>query len=341
MSNISLVVNELLAYVFHKYNSDHIEAIQSDISRFYCDDDVSEAMTQLFQHYADVVGPKPSRQNRGNRSLKEKEVGDIMEAMKKLDESGPARPVIFVAVNLTNLPSIMRPTELSTSNNRTINDDYNVRHRLTILEMQMAEMLAAKTPSASSPAPREITTLGKPPASSEPSLQGAWSRARQSSQQAPHFIQQPTVQQRQHKLPTSQVEVLRQSTAGAPAASLSGSEWQTVRQKKVRDAKYGRRKDGEHPSKAIPRRHDFVVFNVPQDCSVDTIKSYISDNGVQVLDISRLSKEEWNNQSFCVTVLHVKEPTVSDPEFWPEDIGYRRFFKKRINQQNNERNNTT
>ena len=184
-------------------------------------------------------------------------------------------------------------------------------------------------------------TLGKLPASSEPSLQGAWSRARQSSQQAPHFIQQSTVQQRPAQLPTSHVEVLRQSTAGAPAASLSGSEWQTVRQKKVRDAKYGRRKDGEHPFKAIPRRHDFVVFNVPQDCGVDTIKSYISDNGVHVLDIRRISKEEWNNRSFCVTVLHVKEPIVSDPEFWPEDIGYRRFFKKRINQQNNERNNTT
>ena len=275
-----------------------------------------------------MVGPKPSRQIRGNRSMKEKEVGDIMEAMNKLDESGPARPVIFVAVNLTNLPFIMLPTVLSTS-------------RLTILEMQMAEMLAAKMPSASSPAPREITTLGKPPASSEPSLQGAWSRARQSYQQAPHFIQQPTVQQRPAQLPTSQVEVLRQSTAGAPASSLSGSEWQTVRQKKVRDARYGRRKDGEYPFKEIPRRHDFMVFNVPQDCSVDTIKSYISDNGVQVLDIRKFSKEEWNNQSFCVTVIHVKEPIVADPEFWPEDIGYRRFFKKRINQQNNERNNTT
>ena len=54
----------------------------------------------------------------------------------------------------------------------------------------------------------------------------------------------------------------------------------------------------------IPSR-DFVVFNVPQDCSVETIKSYIYYNGAHVLDIRRLSKEEWHNQSFCVTVLHV------------------------------------
>ena len=48
-------------------------------------------LTLQFQHYVDVVRPKPSRQNRGNRSLKEKEIGDIMEVMKKLDESGPTR----------------------------------------------------------------------------------------------------------------------------------------------------------------------------------------------------------------------------------------------------------
>ena len=113
-----------------------------------------------------------------------------MVAMKKLDESGPARPVIFVAVNLINLPSSMLPTVLSTSNNQTINDDNNVHHWLTILEMQMAEMMADKMTSASFPAPTELQTLRK-----LPSLQGAWSRVRQPFQQVPHFIQQPRVQQ--------------------------------------------------------------------------------------------------------------------------------------------------
>ena len=83
------------------------------------------------------------------------------------------------------------------------------------------------------------------------------------------------------------------------------------------------------------------LFENNKECMIpycDTIKSYISDNGMFRCLISEDSKEEWNNQSFWVTVLQV---SVSDPEFWQEDIGYRRFFKKRINQQNNERNNTT
>ena len=166
--------------------------------------------------------------------MKEKEVVDIMEAMKELDESSPARPVIFV-----DQPSvIMLPTVPSTSNNHTINNDDNVRHRLTILEMQMAEMMTVKMTSASSPAPmehpapmelpvprelsaqRDLPAPRKLPASKEPSLQEEWSRDRQSSQHASHFIQQPTVQQSPAQLPTSQVDVLTQNTAGAPLASL-------------------------------------------------------------------------------------------------------------------------
>ena len=121
--------------------------------------------------------------------------------MKKLYESGPARLVIFAAVNLTNLPSIMLPTVLSTSDNKTISDDDSVRHRLTKLDMQVTEMMATKMSYASSSAPWEL------PSSREPSLQGSWSRTRPSSQQAPHVIQKPTVQQGPARFPTSLVDM--------------------------------------------------------------------------------------------------------------------------------------
>ena len=86
----------------------------------------------------------------------------------------------------------------------------------------MVEMMVNKMTSTSSPAPMELPTLGKLPSSIEPSLQGAWSRVGQSSEQTPHFIQQPTLQQSPVKLPTSQVDVFRESTACAPPASLRG-----------------------------------------------------------------------------------------------------------------------
>ena len=59
------------------------------------------------------------------------------------------------------------------------------------------------------------------------------------------------------------------------------------------------------------------------------MKSYIVDNGVVVLDIKRLSQEEWDTQSFYISVRYDDLSEVSDAEFWPEHIGYRRYYKKR------------
>ena len=80
----SLIVNEFLASVFHKYNSDTHAAIQNTLLTLYCDDDISEpeAKTILHHHYGDVIVLGPHRQNRGTKSIKEKDVTDILNAIK-------------------------------------------------------------------------------------------------------------------------------------------------------------------------------------------------------------------------------------------------------------------
>ena len=44
--------------------------------------------------------------------------------------------------------------------------------------------------------------------------------------------------------------------------------------------------------------------------------------------------EEWNSQSFYISILFKDEPKVCEPDFWPQNIGYRRFFISREDQQN-------
>ena len=63
----SFIVNELLAFTFHKYNSDTHAAIQNTLLTCYCDNDISEAQTMLHHHYEDVIGLRPARQNRGTQ----------------------------------------------------------------------------------------------------------------------------------------------------------------------------------------------------------------------------------------------------------------------------------
>ena len=96
----SFIVNELLAFAFHKYNSDTHAAIQNTLLTFYCDYDISEAKTMLHHHNEVVVGLRPAHQNWGTKSINEKYVTDILDAIKKLDETNTARNRKFVALNL-------------------------------------------------------------------------------------------------------------------------------------------------------------------------------------------------------------------------------------------------
>ena len=56
---------------------------------------------------------------------------------------------------------------------------------------------------------------------------------------------------------------------------------------------------------------------------------------MDVMDIVRLSKDDWSNQSFrvCVSYDYIEKVKVSD--FRPENIEYRPFYRKR-NSNNNK-----
>ena len=118
-------------------------------------------------------------------------------------------------------------------------------------------------------------------------------------------------------------------------------EWVKVQRnhdKNRRKAKFGSRNSDHLDFKANPRRHEFVVFDAPNGCTFEEVKSYIKDNDVDVLDIKRLSKKEWNSQSFHISILFKNEPKVCEPDFWPQNIGYRRFYKqRRSTKQDNNR----
>ena len=132
------VVNELLAFVFSKYNADNMKDLETIICNFYKEEDVSEAKTLIHQYYEIVIGPRPGRQNRGTKTLKEKKMLDILDAMKKLDESGPQRPVICVAINLINLHPVSPKHQIFT----TI--PINLAHNVSNLETQVSELMAGQ-----------------------------------------------------------------------------------------------------------------------------------------------------------------------------------------------------
>ena len=226
---------------------------------------------------------------------------------------------MFVAVRTSNLPFVcekMSPSRESF-----------VESRLAVLELQMVEVLARPTMpiadnarldnvsyssrikygTASKPAPEpndgHHVQHVVPPASPPVHESGTQSR----STIAPITTKQP--QQRNH----------------TDDNSMSQAGWQAIGVRKSRRpvAVYGNKKsDG---LKAPARKYECVVFNVTTGDKSEVSK-WISDNDVNVMDVSRLSKDDADAHLFKVCVEYKAKDTVLSSDFWPEYVGCRPFF---------------
>ena len=76
--------------------------------------------------------------------------------------------------------------------------------------------------------------------------------------------------------------------------------------------------------------YDFVVFNVTSDHDIESVKSYITSNDVEVLNIKMLptKKERTDCLMFKVDVHFEDKHKVLNSEFWPENVECREFYKR-------------
>ena len=81
----------------------------------------------------------------------------------------------------------------------------------------------------------------------------------------------------------------------------------------------------------MPRRDQFVVFNVDKSVELYAPKDYINTNKPTMSDMSRLSKEEWNGQSYRILVLeNDRGMIVMNNVNWPENIGIQPYIQHSI-----------
>ena len=129
----SYVMNELLAYMFCYYDSDHPEDLKMPVNKFYTPDAVIVSKNLLWQHYGDSLPSKVNRTSRETKTSKQKNLEDVLEGITVLDETVDTLNVQFCAINLNNLPVKSAPEDPS-----------DIRIRINTLESQMTEMLSFK-----------------------------------------------------------------------------------------------------------------------------------------------------------------------------------------------------
>ena len=138
----TVLVNVVLAYVFHAAQTDHAAKLQRTLLDFYDEPSIATANLLLWEHYQVNLDPSYNTDcnNRG-RSKKKKEADDILDGLKDIEKvfsRNEDLPVLFAAVNLTNLPS----ADNVHVNNKHVHMDHD--QRLKLLELQMIEVLQSR-----------------------------------------------------------------------------------------------------------------------------------------------------------------------------------------------------
>ena len=103
-SGTFLVVNELLTYVFDAHTNHPADTIKQNVLNFYSNTAIHDAKLALWNAYERHL-PKLTERRGPNQSTRE--LADILGSIDGIDRlffNSDTLPVVFVAVNLRNLP---------------------------------------------------------------------------------------------------------------------------------------------------------------------------------------------------------------------------------------------
>ena len=324
--------NELLAYAFDAYHRNNADDLENVILNFYDDVAVRTAKTLIWEKYGDKLPVWKDRRNTvGNpTNAKEKEVNDVMMAIRTIDEKFSdvdELPTIFVAIKMKNLPDRGDISELS------------VRNRLSVLEAQMSELLTDRaTHAATARAERATYAATAREGHIPPPVNGTIRRSNRNvaghplpvvdhSRGPPGVLSDATTRIELPGNPHLPPVNTRRVQNRAEASGNEG-EFHTVQRRRRRDRAVFGTGDDDALSAGL-QRHDLFVFQTNKESTENDIKSYLERRGVTVINVERKSVTDAPSNSYHVEVHCLDVRTILTPGFWPVGVGSRKYFKNR------------
>jgi len=305
----TLAVSELLTYVFQHLPCSPADNIKSVIMQFFNVEEIVNAKKMLWKHYSVQLNKFTKRTDKGTKSAIAKDTDDILKAAQTIEANFSDHedlPVTFVARDLNRIPMV-KPEEIET---------FSILERLNRLETEMAEVHKQIRPSYAKIAQTNPTrTIGN--------------TGYDSNVRVP-------VSDQQIDPPKLMVNLPPLHSKPDITDEPDEQPWQDIRKRPNRN----RPKRGKPPAiygtrqgtslRAGPRRHSLFVFRVHADIDETSITNFLTNENVTVANVERLSREDsWTN-SFRITVESDDISGLLSPEFWPDGIGCRRYYSRKI-----------
>ena len=85
----------------------------------------------------------------------------------------------------------------------------------------------------------------------------------------------------------------------------------------------------------VKKCSEVFVFNVRTDITTEIVKEYVTNTSnesggtINVIECRKVSKDDARTNSFVIMVFEDDAPRMLNSDFWPENVGFRRFWPKR------------
>ena len=350
-----LVDCPLLSYLSLIQHESSKDMMKTAILEFYSDAEISEAKEILWNTYdEELLGKKQKRNLGGDRSIREKETDDILEALSLVDRNQNEWDcVTFCCVNWRRLPrsspeelnmiSILDRLAVVEQKLKRVNEvSSSHTAQLVAVEWDMSEMKKTAPPPAMPPPSfsaiiaaqaSEVASKSKPSASfATPSAGGGQRTHSQvtpmppvikhvdASKSAPNQAGHGGARRRTHKWyesePLASKEEVKKMCDDLPA----GFRYPPAFAKKIRII--GKKKIEDSKVSGAPNQRTIFVENVCRTTDDKDMEDYVN-NIVTVFDFQRASVDAAARKSFKFRVLACDTSKVLDPDVWPEGIGCR------------------
>ena len=312
------------------------------VMTFYSEEDIHEAKIKLMraaQDAVDIRDIKENRQNTAQRSAKEKEVEDIIQIMKWIDEDDEVT-IEFVAKDLTRLPPSAPEAGGSTTSlieimGRQTSQHMELRNLVTEIKSEM-QNLKEDVENNKRLLERRSTrdALYATAAAPSSSTQG----------QQESRMKQPAVSTNEITTagPANIVKADGQpvetyQTAGRNGTSRLNKGSGTSRPNKGNTAPpKSNRKQGKADASDVlqggPSQIFVQITNVRPHVTADNLSAYIAnhtENGIKEVSIQDTSSEGWYTKRYILEFDSKHKDTVLSEDFWPGNIYYKRWFPER------------
>jgi hypothetical protein len=307
----NFVINEVLSYIQFYRNKVTHDNLKKTVLNFYVADEIAIAKETLWSKCSSL-GDKPGRRGTSARSLQDADVTDILNAFKKIDESGINVPT-FVSMKLDRLPRY-DPEEINIFS--LIDRLSSMERELITVKQDVAHLKSVPSTECRRP-DLYSNVVALPPCST---LKGC---------NVPAQSRNHATNDDGSRLTRNNMAPPIAAQAKLPAAISTGFTVVSNRgnRRKARPAVVGTKKsDLFHGCR---HRISLFVSRAPSDYSEQQIRNMVQDTGVEILELKKISHPSANMSSFKMTVYKDDEEKLMISSVWPEFIACRRYIPPR------------